>query len=798
MTKLKQLIRLKIALVIAVVFFSCSKPQQIFIDGNDIFGRAFPVKMQGDTAKIYFSDILIPGALNKDISFSVHEAYKVELCEDEQKALIIARSKNQPFLSILTISVDDAEYSLILERSQRQSVTFKFDPQGKRYRSVQIAGEINDWNPGETSLTLIDGVWQANLKLNPGKYQYQVVADDEWMLDPNNPVKVDNNVGGFNSLLEVGGDADGKPLLTPASFKSNEILVDVVNKPEKVFVLWNNFLLPEQKIDLHGNHLHINVPGDAFLHERSFIRVFSYNANGIGNDLLLPLEKGRPVLDPDDLTRQDKEATILYFMMVDRFKNGNPEYDDPIDDPDVYPRANFYGGDLRGIVKKIEDGYFSDLGINTVWLSPITQNPLDAYVEFPEPNRKYTGYHGYWPITLTTVDHRFGTEQDIRDMVSSAHERDISVMLDFVSNHVHEENPLIKENPHWATQLNLEDGRKNIRIWDEHRLTTWFDTFLPSLDFDIPEVTEVMSDSAFFWIEEYNLDGFRHDATKHIPLNFWRTLTRKLRDNYMVPNDTRLFQIGETFGSRELIGSYVGNGLLDGQFDFNLYFDARSVFAIDDESFEKLDYSLNQSFSYYGYNNMMGNITGNHDLPRFISLAGGALRFDEDDKEAGWQREVGVGDESGYDKLSQITAFIMTIPGIPVLYYGDEIGLPGAGDPDSRRPMKFDNLTDRQLEVRNSATKLCNLRNSNLAFIYGNFETLQVTDEIYVYSRSYFDKHAVVLFNKSNEPKVINVALPNRFENVSLTENFGSDASFENGILTVEVKPYGYEIMTTH
>ncbi len=792
----KTIFRTLAVVLIAGLLFSCNGKQSIFPEGNDIFGVAFPIKMQDDNTVIYLSDILLPHAMDKEISVKGHSAYNISYNKELQAISIVAKTKNPPHLSELTITVDEVDYALILQRSRLQNITFKFDPQGERYRSVKIAGELNDWDPNKTNLTLIDGIWQANLKLNPGNYQYQIVVDGNWILDPNNPVKVDNNIGGLNSLLEVSGDSDNKPFITTSSYKKGDILITSYNDPKEIFVLWNNFKLPAENVSGHDNHLHITIPGDAYKTTRSFLRVFAYNDNGIGNDLLIPLEKGQPLKNPANLTRQDKEATILYFMMVDRFKNGNTDNDDPVDDPDVFPRANYFGGDLRGIVKKIEDGYFSNLGINTIWLSPITQNPLEAYVEYPAPHRKYTGYHGYWPITLTTIDHRFGNENDMNDMVSSAHGRNINVMLDFVSNHVHEKNPLFIENPDWATQLNLDDGRTNIRIWDEHRLTTWFDTFLPSLDFSKQEVIDVMSDSAFFWVERYNLDGFRHDATKHIPNEFWRTLTQKLRDNFMHPNTNRLFQIGETFGSRELIGSYVGNGLLDGQFDFNLYFDARSVFALDNESFKKLDFSLQQSFSYYGYNNLMGNITGNHDLPRFISLAGGALRFDEDDKESGWQREVGVGEQSGYDKLSQITAFIMTIPGVPVIYYGDEIGLPGAGDPDSRRPMKFENLTPDEQKVKDNATKLCNLRTSNLAFIYGDFQTLKVTDEVYVYARSYFDNQAIVFFNKAAEAQTITVDLPNRFAKAVFTTNFGSSMNVSNNSISITVKPFGFDVLT--
>ncbi len=786
------------SLMILGAMWSCqTRPDMIFPDGDAIFGLASPVQLEGDTTKVYLTDYFVMGTEADIDSVTGTERLGYLLADDRQELHIVARSNFIPHLSEMKIWKDGIPYSIMVKRSKREQFTFKFDPQGKGYRRVALRGEMNDWNAGANPMHLIDGVWQTELDLNPGRYQYQIRADGEDMLDPNNPNVVDNNVGGYNSLLEAGQvDRDVAPRLYPESHRRYKVNITKENEVDEVFVFWQNFRVPDMYVTSHDGQILIQVPGDAAEEQRSFLRIWAQNEHGPSNDLLIPLEHGRPVTDPEQLTREDKEATIMYFLMIDRFYNGNPGNDEPVDDPEVAERANYHGGDLAGIRKKIEEGYFEMLGMNTIWTTPITQNPLDAYREYPEPQRKYTGYHGYWPVTLTTVDHRFGTEEELGELLTAAHDNQMNMLLDFVSNHVHEENQLIKDNPGWSTTLNLPDGRKNIRLWYEHRLTTWFDTFLPSLDYDKPEVIDLMSDSAFYWIENFHYDGFRHDATKHVHLEFWREMTRKLKEDYMIPNDRRLFQIGETFGSRELIGEYVGSGLLDGQFDFNLYFDARSVFAQDDISFETLDYSIYQTFDHYGYQNLMGNITGNHDLPRFISLAGGDLGFDEDDTEAGWEREIGVGDPVGYDRLSQLTAFIMTIPGVPVLYYGDEIGMPGAGDPDCRRPMKFENLTERQKDVRNRAAKLAHLRKDNLAFIYGDFETLKLDQHIWAYSRYYFGENAIVIFNKSDEDKTIRFELPEKLRETGYDNHFGHDFAVHGDAIELTVRANSYEVLT--
>ena len=172
-------------------------------------------------------------------------------------------------------------------------------------------------------------------------------------------------------------------------------------------------------------------------------------------------------------------------------------------------------------------------------------------------------------------------------LTDRAHARNMNVVLDYVGNHVHEDHPLMDVHPDWTTDLYLPDGSLNTERWDEHRLTTWFDTFMPTLDLERPEVAEAMSDSAAWWALHSGIDGFRHDATKHISEVFWRKLTAKLKAAQQ-RSGKRLFQIGETYGSPDLIGSYLSSGMLDAQFDFNLYDKAVGAIAFEEGNWEDL------------------------------------------------------------------------------------------------------------------------------------------------------------------------------------------------------------------
>ena len=101
---------------------------------------------------------------------------------------------------------------------------------------------------------------------------------------------------------------------------------------------------------------------------------------------------------------------------------------------------------------------------------------------------KFAGYHGYWPISSSQVDCRFGSNDELKELVADAHDHQINILLDYVANHVHQDHPLYKRHPEYATPLYLPDGRMNTELWDEHRLTTWFDVFMPTLDMGNPVV----------------------------------------------------------------------------------------------------------------------------------------------------------------------------------------------------------------------------------------------------------------------------------------------------------------------
>ncbi len=562
--------------------------------------------------------------------------------------------------------------------------------------------------------------------------------------------------------------------LVTKSFTDSTITIGVLNDYEHLQfrVLWQDTRATEYiNYEQYATEATLTIePAWRESKGRSFIRVYAMGDGKRLNDLLIPLENGKVVSDVAQLTRHDDQAQVLYSLMIDRFHNGNKANDWKMNSPEVLDIVDYQGGDIAGITQKIKEGFFTELGINTIWISPITQNPWDAWGmnKFPNGNKydntktytKFSGYHGYWPIFTTEVEKRFTTEEELHEMLAVAHEHGLNVILDYVANHMHINSPTLQAHPDWHTDSILPDGRRNFELWDEARLTTWFDVHIPTLDLERPEVCSPMTDSALVWLDKFAFDGFRHDACKHIPLNYWRELGAKMKQRY--PN-RHIWMIGETYGDPSLIGSYVKSGMLNSQFDFNIYHTAIDVLGKPEQSLQKMHETVMQSLAAYGSHHTMGNISGNHDKCRFISLAGGAVSWNENDKAAGWEREIGVTadgnpekDEQAYKAAMLLEVINLTIPGVPCIYQGDEYGEAGANDPDNRHMLKFNGLSERQQQFRNEVQQLVQLRRNSLPLIYGEYIPVEVTDSKWVFDRTYMGETVRVSIDLANLAYSIN------------------------------------------
>ncbi|GCD78621.1 hypothetical protein JCM31826_21030 [Thermaurantimonas aggregans] len=737
--------------VFGILFFnSCSRNSDGFT-ANEDFRYTYPftpIRLSPDTTIFYLDDYFPDEPVD---SFRFPGALQViKKSEDRIYQLI---GNVDMAIDVAIFYTKSGKYEIPIYRSEKVRYTYILPKSIDVKQSVAIKGTFNSWNTLANPFELKDGVYQTTLLADPGTYEYVLVVDGREMTDPENPNIVSNGMGGFNSVLSIeSGKSENCGYVEAVNYEDGMLRIKGIKQDQKVIAFFNNQILPENFININPGHVDIVFPLASVRFPRSWLRVFSYSDGCRNNEILIPLAEGRPVNSYSQLTRNDWHATIWYFLMVDRFNNGNPANDQKVDDPEVLPIANYFGGDLKGILQKVAEGYFDSLGVNAIWLSPITQNPTGAWGLWDKGGvrTKFSGYHGYWPVSNVRVDHRFGTAEDLNTLLTTGKKKGYRFVLDYVANHVHQEHPIYQKHPDWATSLYLPDGSLNTERWDDHRLTTWFDVFMPTLDLTRPDIVEPMTDSALVWVRDYGFDGFRHDATKHIDELFWRTLTKKIKllDRVRRKGD-RIYQIGETYGSPELIASYISSGMLDAQFDFNLYDAAIRYFALGgDADLDKLLTTIQTSLKTYGMHHLMGHITGNQDRPRFISLASGDVRFDEDTKLAGYTRKIGKPSREAYLKLQLLTAFNMTMPGIPILYYGDEIGMPGANDPDNRRMMKFSDWDKDEKNTFDLTRRLIALRKEHLPLIYGTTR-IYTQNGLLVIERNYLGKKIQVYFNNT-------------------------------------------------
>ncbi|NOZ03270.1 MAG: hypothetical protein GXO92_01485, partial [FCB group bacterium] len=578
----------------------------------------------------------------------------------------------------IPFTVDGQGAELLVRITPMVKHTFTFRPPPGT-KSVVVMGGFNDWS--RTALPLRDadgdGVWERTVFLKPERHEYKFVVDGKELIDPENPVFVSNNIGGWNSILDL-TRFQSAPAgeFVKSEWRGNKLSFDFLPPadgalPAVTLVYFNNQRLHPDVFDPQpGGGLKVNIRR----FRDGLLRITGLDEKGrviTENHTLL---KGGKPLNPSDYP-DDWHFAVLYNLMVDRFLDGDPANTRRVPDPEVPEAANFHGGDLTGVIQKLEEGYFSALGISAIWLSPLQKQPDSAYAEYIPPNRKFTGYHGYWPIAPREIDPRFGTAEELQTLVALAHSQGIKVILDFVSNHVHEEHPYYRDHRDWFGSVTLPDGSLNIRNWSEEtRLTTWFDIFLPSFDYsNAPDAIDQVVADALWWLETFDLDGFRQDAVKHVPHRFWRTLTARMRERFP---GKELYQIGETFGSDELILSYVNPGELSSQFNFSIYFNARGPFSADEADFQYLMNILRANVDVYQPVNLMGNIVSSHDQVRFMAFADGQLSFSDNGTERAFNDPPDpVKNATSYRKSANFHAFNIAIAGVPVVYYGDEIGM---------------------------------------------------------------------------------------------------------------------------
>jgi alpha-amylase len=409
-------------------------------------------------------------------------------------------------------------------------------------------------------------------------------------------------------------------------------------------------------------------------------------------------------VEKEERTWQDE---MIYFIMVDRFHNGDPKNDFDVDVKD--PKA-YHGGDFKGIIEKLD--YVKDMGFTAICLTPVFKN---------EPN----GYHGYWIEDFYKVEEHFGTMEDFKQLVKEAHKRDLKVILDFVANHTGYHHPWLND----PTKKDWFHERKDIQNWNNQEEVENGQLYgLPDIAQENPETKKYLLDAAKWWIQETDIDGYRLDKVEHVPKWFWEEFAKEVRS---VKKD--FFLLGEVrHEDPRYVADYTKVGI-DAFIDYSFYNEAIRIFNTPDQPLSPLYtvWKQNQTLNENQY--LLGTFLDNHDTVRFtrISLE---------------NRQYPI------TRLKLALAYLYSAPGIPIVYYGTEIAMDGGKDPDNRRLMNF--RTENE-EIVNYISKLGKIRSKYPSLTRGDFELLHEKDGMAVFKRTYQNETTVIAINNSSKQQTV-------------------------------------------
>ena len=584
--------------------------------------------------------------------------------------------------------------------------------------TVELIGEW-DWD-SPTTMTETDGIWSATVDLADGLYCYKFIVDRNYTFDQSNTYRGYCD-GIENSVVRVG--------VTPGlshQILEDKLIVSSVENPNPDYAFMQSGATWELDLSQLTDGKH------------------SINLTADGKESLAVFWTG-----PDaDFVWDD---ALIYMVMTDRFVNGNTSNDGPSSGAE--PEADWMGGDLEGVTQMIESGYFTDLGVNALWISPFNTNPAGSYMA-ADGQHQVSGYHGYWPVEPRQVDPRFGGEEALTEMVDAAHNAGLRVMADFVVNHVHEDHVYAQEHPEWFNQGCI--CGTEMCDWTERRLDCLFMDYMPDLDWKNRYASEQIIEDALWWAETFDLDGLRVDAVKHVDDHAITNLATRINErfestgtDFYLKGETAMGWSGHSLEDNaeqyQTINRYIGNDALDGQADFVLYHAVvDNVFTTGNMNYQHLDYWTNRSQDQYVDGAVMVPYLGSHDSSRYLSrIQNDGTQWNQ------WEEQARptTPSDSSYQSAKQGIAWLLTTPGAPMLYMGDEFGQHGGADPDNRRMLDF-NLNNGQQDLMNFTSEIANVRLENEALRRGTYSTYHAESNMVAYEMTTDAQSLLVVLNR--------------------------------------------------
>jgi alpha-amylase len=468
-----------------------------------------------------------------------------------------------------------------------------------------------------------------------------------------------------------------------------------------------------------------------------------------------------PAAPPKPLVPWDR--AVLYFAIVDRWADGDPSNNR---DVDLTAKGTFHGGDLKGLRAHLDE--IADLGVTALWITPVVQN-VPGFVTgagFPD-----WAYHGYWPDDFTAIDPRFGTEAELKGLVEDAHRRGIRVLLDVVYNHA-------GYNSRYLTDVKTRNWFRS-----EDRGTCGQDDLtscvsgLPDWKTEIPEVQDFVMLPQVELARRVGLDGFRLDTVKHVDHPFWKV--HRERTRAVAPG---FFLLGEVWGGdAQVLDPWFAGDEMDAGFDFG--FQGSTLGFVQGRG---------RAVAYDRYLKSREKVRPGHLVSHFLSShdVPGAL----------FQLQ-------GNKDLFRLAAVLqMTTAGIPMVYYGEEVGRPGGDWPDNRSPMPWGKQPippgkglPRDESLRDFYKRLIGVRNELPELANGSHVSLIAEGDLLVFGRrdATNRRTIVVAVNRGATEAKASLALPEDWAGAgAVTDRLdGTTIPIVNGSLEILLAPRGARVL---
>ena len=473
----------------------------------------------------------------------------------------------------------------------------------------------------------------------------------------------------------------------------------------------------------------------------------------------------------------DWREQVIYFLMIDRFNDGNPQNNDQgVGEYNPHNKLFYSGGDLKGVTQQLD--YIKNLGASAIWITPPIAN------QWWNPVTQATGYHGYWPAHFMQVDKHFGSLADYQQLSHQLHSRDMYLIQDAVVNHVGHyydysqgydqadksryfrlNRGAIPSAPTMAPfdQLDVtkpSQAQADIYHWtppitdysDPSQAYTHQLDWVNDLNTSNPRVRDALKKAHRFWIEQVGVDGFRLDAAKHVEHEFWhefihgengveQSAAATGRENFLTFGELFNFSQPMEDDAEQLMKGFLGTPEkpeIRTLMGFPLYKDMQDVFN-GGLATSRLSYRLQSQFRHFDDPFNLLNFVDNHDVQRFVE--GGNIHG-----------------------LKQAFSLIFTAPGIPVIYQGDEqlFRLPRKAMFKQGYGATEDSF-NQQSEMYQYLSRLAELRRQYRGFSHGALSMLANTDKgpgILAYKRSYQKQQLLVLMNTSDSHRILQPNLP--------------------------------------